>query len=239
MMRAAARCSRPARRGILLLVVLVKLFPPAVAHATPEDDDAVADAQRVVVTFATDTTPAEQAAALDDAGADTATVDLAEQAAGDHAERAGVLVVASSGNAGTTDRTWPAADPRALAVAALDGTACAPYSSHGEWVDVAAPGCKPANRSRSGTHTFCGTSSAAPRPDPYAEPAPAPAPAPTPAPTPTPAPAPAGGGFSDIAGNITMADSGITTGCGPTTFCPDATVTRAQMASFLVRALEL
>jgi hypothetical protein len=29
----------------------------------------------------------------------------------------------------------------------------------------------------------------------------------------------------------------ITSGCGPTTFCPDAPVTRGQMAAFLVRAL--
>ena len=33
-----------------------------------------------------------------------------------------------------------------------------------------------------------------------------------------------------------IADLGVTTGCTPTTFCPDGTVTRAQMASFLVRA---
>ncbi len=33
--------------------------------------------------------------------------------------------------------------------------------------------------------------------------------------------------------------AGITFGCGPTTFCPDGLVTRAQMASFMVRAFEL
>ncbi len=33
--------------------------------------------------------------------------------------------------------------------------------------------------------------------------------------------------------------SGITTGCSPTSFCPDADVTRGQMAAFLVRALSL
>ena len=33
--------------------------------------------------------------------------------------------------------------------------------------------------------------------------------------------------------------SGITFGCGPTTFCPDGLVTRAQMATFLTRGLDL
>jgi glucose/arabinose dehydrogenase len=36
-----------------------------------------------------------------------------------------------------------------------------------------------------------------------------------------------------------IAAAGITTGCTDTTFCPDAVVTREQMASFLARALEL
>ena len=36
-----------------------------------------------------------------------------------------------------------------------------------------------------------------------------------------------------------LAREGITAGCGPTTYCPDATVTRAQMAVFLVRAFNL
>jgi len=33
--------------------------------------------------------------------------------------------------------------------------------------------------------------------------------------------------------------SGITSGCSPTLYCPDAPVTREQMASFLARALHL
>jgi glucose/arabinose dehydrogenase len=38
-------------------------------------------------------------------------------------------------------------------------------------------------------------------------------------------------------GNINaLAKSGITGGCGPTTYCPDASVTRGQMAAFLTRA---
>lgn len=36
-----------------------------------------------------------------------------------------------------------------------------------------------------------------------------------------------------------LANAGITTGCTATTYCPTAPVTRAQMASFLVRAYEL
>ena len=35
-----------------------------------------------------------------------------------------------------------------------------------------------------------------------------------------------------------LAKSGITTGCGPTTFCPASNVTRGQMAAFLHRALD-
>lgn len=34
-----------------------------------------------------------------------------------------------------------------------------------------------------------------------------------------------------------LAGAGITAGCGPTTFCPDQPVTRAQMAAFLNRGL--
>ena len=36
-----------------------------------------------------------------------------------------------------------------------------------------------------------------------------------------------------------LAAAGITTGCGPALYCPNADVSRAQMASFLVRALAL
>ena len=52
--------------------------------------------------------------------------------------------------------------------------------------------------------------------------------------------------FSDVpsshphAGNIgALAASGITTGCGDGRFCPDAPVTRAQMATFLAKAMDL
>ncbi len=36
-----------------------------------------------------------------------------------------------------------------------------------------------------------------------------------------------------------LANEGITSGCGPNLYCPDATVTRAQMAVFLVRTFNL
>jgi hypothetical protein len=43
-----------------------------------------------------------------------------------------------------------------------------------------------------------------------------------------------------FAGDIEwLYQSGITGGCAPSRFCPDASVTREQMASFLVRALDL
>ncbi|MGH2428636.1 MAG: S-layer homology domain-containing protein [Candidatus Limnocylindria bacterium] len=51
--------------------------------------------------------------------------------------------------------------------------------------------------------------------------------------------------FSDIASSpfrndiVWLAETGITGGCGNGRFCPDQAVTREQMASFLVRALDL
>jgi hypothetical protein len=58
--------------------------------------------------------------------------------------------------------------------------------------------------------------------------------------------APRSEGFSDVssshphAGSIgALAATGITTGCGGDRFCPESSVTRAQMATFLRRALKL
>ena len=51
--------------------------------------------------------------------------------------------------------------------------------------------------------------------------------------------------FTDDAGNKhearinALAQAGITVGCGATRFCPDGTVTRSQMATFLVRGFDL
>ena len=50
--------------------------------------------------------------------------------------------------------------------------------------------------------------------------------------------------FSDVSGHplathiAWLVSAGITSGCTPTTFCPDAPVTREQMATFLVRATD-
>ena len=59
-------------------------------------------------------------------------------------------------------------------------------------------------------------------------------------------PAPAAPRFEDVPADsvhaeaiAAIAEAGITRGCGGARFCPDEAVTRAQMASFLVRALEL
>ncbi len=70
-----------------------------------------------------------------------------------------------------------------------------------------------------------------------------------PEPTPDPAPDPAELEpeqiFSDISHTLFveqiywLAAQGITTGCGPTNFCPDESVTRGQMAAYLNRALQL
>jgi S-layer homology domain len=66
-----------------------------------------------------------------------------------------------------------------------------------------------------------------------------------PTPTPTPTPSPGSNPFTDIGGSIFQTEiswlynEGITAGCTPTTFCPTVSVSREQMASFLVRALHL
>jgi hypothetical protein len=61
-----------------------------------------------------------------------------------------------------------------------------------------------------------------------------------------PVPAPIPGPFLDVPGDAPHAsaigrlkDLGVVEGCGDGRYCPDASVTRAQMASFLQRALEL
>jgi subtilisin family serine protease len=75
----------------------------------------------------------------------------------------GVVVVAAAGNSGTTTQFYPAADPRALSVAATT-TADQRYSwsNYGSWVRVAAPGCNVAPVLGGGYGNFCGTSSATP-----------------------------------------------------------------------------
>ena len=53
------------------------------------------------------------------------------------------------------------------------------------------------------------------------------------------------GAFTDDDGSVhepdiqAIAEIGVTNGCGPALYCPANEVTREQMASFLVRALDL
>jgi hypothetical protein len=61
-----------------------------------------------------------------------------------------------------------------------------------------------------------------------------------------PSPAPASATFADVPTDHpffqfveALADSGITAGCGGGNFCPDAPLTRKQMAAFLAKALGL
>ena len=66
---------------------------------------------------------------------------LTLEAAIKNAWNKGVVLVAAAGNAGTEAKIYPAAYPKVIAVAATDNKDVkAPFSSHGEWVDVAAPG---------------------------------------------------------------------------------------------------
>ena len=66
---------------------------------------------------------------------------LALQTAINNASNSGVVVVAAAGNAGTTRRQYPAAYPSAIAVSATtEKNKLARFSSHGSWVDLAAPG---------------------------------------------------------------------------------------------------
>jgi hypothetical protein len=59
-----------------------------------------------------------------------------------------------------------------------------------------------------------------------------------------PAPAPSGVTFTDTTDSVFindiqwLVDAGITTGCGPNTFCPTQNVTRGQMAAFFRRAYQ-
>ncbi|MGH8867735.1 MAG: S8 family serine peptidase [Actinomycetes bacterium] len=68
--------------------------------------------------------------------------DWLERDAVAYAQSKGVLLVASAGNAGTSDLHYPAALPGVLSVGATSasGTSRPSWSSYGRWVDLAAPG---------------------------------------------------------------------------------------------------
>jgi subtilisin family serine protease len=81
-----------------------------------------------------------------------------------YATAKGALVIAAAGNDGSTARHYPAAIPSVLAVgASTSGDARYSWSNHGSaWVDLAAPGCNPAQDLTGAVGSFCGTSSATP-----------------------------------------------------------------------------
>ncbi len=91
-------------------------------------------------------------------------MDGPQQIVGDalqYAHERGVVIVGAAGNTGGSDPTYPAAYPEVIGVAAAqaDGVLY-PWSQHGPWVDVTAPGCSPSTAPHDVYTTFCGTSSA-------------------------------------------------------------------------------
>jgi subtilisin family serine protease len=110
-----------------------------------------------------------------DRGADVINMSLSSDApsraldeAVSYAAARGVVLAASAGNDGTTAQHWPAAYPSVLGIAASDESdARTPYSTHGCWVQLAAPGRNLAATAAArdpvrGYREFNGTSSAAP-----------------------------------------------------------------------------
>ena len=81
------------------------------------------------------------------------------RAAVGYARERGVLVIASAGNTGTDERRYPAGYEGALPVAAVnDSDALYFWSSRGNWVPLAAPGCQLVFDPWVGPGTQCGTS---------------------------------------------------------------------------------
>jgi hypothetical protein len=79
------------------------------------------------------------------------------------ARASGVAVVAAAGNEGNTTEQFPATYPDTISVGATDESgALAGYSSRGDWVKLAAPGCTPTTQLGGGFGAGCGTSGAAP-----------------------------------------------------------------------------
>lgn len=91
---------------------------------------------------------------LDGAGSDPE-----EQAAVVYASAHNVLVVASAGNSGDTAPHYPAAYPSVLAVAGTDErNALYSWSTRGDWVNIAAPGCATIVDANIGIASGCGSS---------------------------------------------------------------------------------
>ena len=75
----------------------------------------------------------------------------------------GVVVVAAAGNDGAAARSYPAADPNVIGVAATtDSDSLFSWSNRGSWVAIAAPGRVTTTLRGGGLTTFVGTSAAAP-----------------------------------------------------------------------------
>jgi len=81
-----------------------------------------------------------------------------------YASGKGALVIAAAGNDGSSTLHYPAAIPAVLAVgASTAGDTRYSWSNYGSnWVDIAAPGCNPAQARNGIVGDFCGTSSATP-----------------------------------------------------------------------------
>jgi subtilisin family serine protease len=76
-----------------------------------------------------------------------------------YATSKGALVVASAGNTGRAEPRFPAAFPEVLAVAATnDSDVLYFWSTRGDWVQLAAPGCHMIIDPAVGPGTLCGTS---------------------------------------------------------------------------------
>jgi subtilisin family serine protease len=90
------------------------------------------------------------------------TEDPALPAAIRYAVRHEVVVVAAAGNDGSSDRTYPAAEPLVIGVAATNPSdRLYSWSNRGRWVTVAAPGINTSAVPGGGLFRFQGTSSAA------------------------------------------------------------------------------
>ena len=172
-----------------------------------------------------------------------------------------VIVVAAAGNNGTPTDFFPAAIPGVLGVAAHDEHhERYTWSNYGDWADVSAPGCT-MGRLDDGYVPICGTSFATPTIAGtlglvLSRGATTPAEAEALVEDATTAQDWVETGWVDVGAVVTsapgqfrdvdpgayyaegvawLADTGATTGTSPTTFSPDAPVTRGQLATFLWR----
>ena len=84
-------------------------------------------------------------------------------AAVNYAQRHGVLLVASAGNEGNYAKFYPAAYPGVLSVAASNqDDNLYSWSTRGDWVRIAAPGCAWTTQRNEKWGEFCGTSASSP-----------------------------------------------------------------------------